>query len=123
LRAPVHIDDLANVAVSFASTNGGSGKVIHVPGGEVLDYREMVHRVAQACNAPVWTPQVHVPAWLVLPLAKFPSLRFARLAAAAHRMQEDLIVPDDVAGLGIPRRSFRPDMRCLGLDSVQRDHA
>lgn len=122
LRAPIHVDDLADVAVAVASTNSGSGEVIHVPGGEVLNYREMIHRIAQACNAPVWTPQFHVPSAMVLRLAKFLPLGVAKLAAAAHRMEEDLNVPDDVSALGISRRGFHPDMRCLGLDSMQREH-
>jgi len=123
LRAPVHIDDLAKVALLVASTNHCCGEVVHVPGGEVLDYREMVHRIAHACDASVWTPQVRIPAALVLGLAKFLPVGLAKLAAAAHRMEEDLVVPDDVAKLGITRRGFHPDMRCLGLDNMHEEHA
>jgi nucleoside-diphosphate-sugar epimerase len=123
LRAPIHIDDLANVAVFVASTNQCSGRIVHVPGGEVLDYREMVHRIAQVCDASVWTPQVPVPAALVLGLAKFLPVGLAKLAAAAQRMEEDLVVPDDVVELGITRRGFRPDMRCLGSGNLRREHA
>jgi nucleoside-diphosphate-sugar epimerase len=123
LRAPVHIDDLADVAVAVASTNSGAGEVIHVPGGEVLNYREMVHRIAWACNSSVWTPQVPVPLAMILTLAKFLPLGVAKLAAAAHRMEEDLDVPDNVLALGIPRRSFHPDMRSLGLDNMQEARA
>jgi len=123
LRAPVHIDDLAKVTLLVASTNQFCGEVVHVPGGEVLDYREMVHRIAHACGAPVWTPQVRIPAALVLGLANFLPVGLSKLAAAAHRMEEDLVVPDDVATLGIARRGFHPDMRCLGLDNLREEHA
>jgi hypothetical protein len=36
-------------------------------------------------------------------------------------MEEDLDVPDEVLALGIPRRSFHPDIRCLGLDSRRKE--
>jgi len=123
LRAPVHIDDLAEVALFVANTNHAAGEVIHVPGGEVLDYREMLHRIAQASNSSVWTPQIRVPLALVVALAKFLPLGLAKIAAAAQRMEEDLDVPDDIASLGVPRRSFHPDMRCLGLDGMRREQA
>jgi hypothetical protein len=57
-----------------------------------------------------------------LGFANLLPLRLAKLAAAAHRMEEDLNVPDDVAALGLPRRSFSPDVRCLGLAGTRRKH-
>jgi len=115
LRAPIHVEDLAGVAMSVASDNRGASEVIHVQGGEVLDYRAMVHRIAQACGCKVWTPQIPIPSSLVALLAKHLPYRLARLAAAADRMGADLTVPDDVETLGIPRRAFHPDRKSVGL--------
>ncbi len=123
LRAPVHVSDLADVALAIAGSSHGAGAVIHVQGGEVLDYREMVHRIAHACGSAVWTPRIPLPTSLVVALAKHIPVQFAKLAAAAHRMEEDLNVPDDLAALGVSRRTFRPDRKAVGSDRTSRGHS
>jgi nucleoside-diphosphate-sugar epimerase len=116
LRAPIHVEDLADIAIALASADRGAGVITHVQGGEVLDYRTLVHRIAQACGSTVWTPQIPIPSSLVASLAKCLPCRLARLAAAIHRMEEDLTVPDDVASVGVSRRGFHPDRKSVGLD-------
>ncbi len=113
LRAPVHVDDLAQVALAAAAASPISNPV-HVPGGERLTFREVVRRIAIAAN----TRYIEIP---------MPSLPFAlggrylthvgRLGgslAACVRMSQDLTVPDDAAMFGVHRRGFYPDAKAIG---------
>ena len=113
LRAPVHVDDLAQVALAAAATSPISNPV-HVPGGERLTFREVVRRIAIAANI----------RYIEIPM---PSLPFAlggrylahvgRLGgslAACVRMSQDLTVPDDAAMFGVHRRGFYPDAKAIG---------
>jgi nucleoside-diphosphate-sugar epimerase len=113
LRAPVHVDDLAQVALAAAAASPMSNPV-HVPGGERLTFREVVRRIAIAANI----------RYIEIPM---PSLPFAlggrylanvgRLGgslAACVRMSQDLTVPDDAALFGVHRRGFYPDAKAIG---------
>jgi nucleoside-diphosphate-sugar epimerase len=113
LRAPVHVDDLAQVALAAAAASPMSNPV-HVPGGERLTFREVVRRIAIAANI----------RYIEIPM---PSLPFAlggrylanvgRLGgslAACVRMSQDLTVPDDAALFGVHRRAFCPDAKAIG---------
>ncbi len=113
LRAPVHVDDLAAVVLAAAMAPAPPAPV-HVPGGEVLRYCDMVERIAEAAG--VRFVRVPVP---VAPFALGGALlsRFGRagwLLAVCARMTEDLTVPDDAARYGVPRRGFQPDAVAVG---------
>jgi uncharacterized protein YbjT (DUF2867 family) len=113
LRAPVHVDDLAQVAVAAAAAHPISNPV-HVPGGERLTFREVVQRIAFAANV----------RYTEIPMPSFPFAfggryltnagRIGGSLAACVRMSEDLTVPDDAAMFGISRRGFCPDLKALG---------
>lgn len=113
LRAPVHVDDLAQVALAAAAAIPMPNPV-HVPGGERLTFREVVRRIAIAASI----------RYIEIPM---PSLPFAlggrylahvgRLGgslAACVRMSQDLTVPDDAAMFGVHRRGFYPDEKAIG---------
>jgi nucleoside-diphosphate-sugar epimerase len=118
LRAPIHVDDLAAVVVRVAMSEVGAGEALHVPGAEVLEYREMLSRIAESCGVSAALPKFpEFPSWITLLAARLPPSA-TRMLAAASRMNEDLTVPDDVASLGVPRRMFRPDRRAVGLDTI-----
>jgi nucleoside-diphosphate-sugar epimerase len=112
LRQPVHVDDLAAVAMACLDAPVAAGQAYAVPGGETLAYREMVARVlASLPSRPrLWT----------LPPALFRTLLApARLAgvaagfndAALARMREDLVFDAAPAArdLGYAPRAFAPD--------------
>ena len=113
MRAPVHVDDLARVALAAAHV-APNAKPVHVPGGECLTFREMVRRIAVAANI----------RYTEIPMPLFPftlgGRAFANVGrigwslAACARMTEDLTVPDDAAIYGVTRRGFYPDNRALG---------
>ena len=115
LRAPVHVDDLAQVAVAAVAANPISNP-IHVPGGERLTFREVVRRIAIAANI----------RYMEIPMPSFPFAlggrylanvgRLGGSLAACVRMSQDLTVPDDAAVFGIARRCFYPDNRALGVE-------
>ncbi len=115
LRAPVHVDDLAKVIVQVLEDASDVAPVMHVPGGEVLSYREMAARIAAACQVPfVPLPLPAVPILAIRAASKF-SRSAAHVLAAAARTAEDLVVADDAESLGVERRAFRPDRRAVGL--------
>ena len=115
LRAPVHVDDLAQVAVAAVVANPISNP-IHVPGGERLTFREVVRRIAIAAKI----------RYIEIPMPSLPFAlggrhldnisRLGRSLAACVRMSQDLTVPDDAAVFGIARRCFYPDDRALGRE-------
>lgn len=115
LRAPVHVDDLATVIVRLIEGAPGGAPVMHVPGGEVLSYREMASRIAAACQVPfIPLPLPVVPIAAIRAAARL-SPSAAHVLAAAARTAEDLVVADDAAPLGVERRAFLPDRRAVGL--------
>jgi nucleoside-diphosphate-sugar epimerase len=113
LRAPVHVDDLAQVAVTAAAASRILSPV-HVPGGERLTFREVVRRIASAAN--IRYMEIAMPSF---PFA-FGGRHLANVGrlggslAACVRMSQDLTVPDDAAVFGVHRRGFYPDARALG---------
>jgi nucleoside-diphosphate-sugar epimerase len=113
LRAPVHVDDLAQVAVAAASVSPIVNPV-HVPGGERLTFREVVRRIASAAH--IRYMEIPMPS---LPFA-FGGRHLANVGrlggslAACVRMSQDLTVPDDAAVFSVHRRGFYPDARALG---------
>ena len=117
LRSPVHVDDLAQVAVAAVAANQISNPV-YVLGGEQLTVREVVRRIAIAANI----------RYMQIPMASLPFAlggrhldnigRLCRSLAACVRISQDLNVPDDAAIFGVPRRLFYPDALALGITSM-----
>lgn len=112
LRQPVHVEDLAAAAYAVIDAPAAYGQAFALPGGEALDYREMVARTL-ACLAPR-------PRLLVLPGALFDAALWAahrsgRLhglpPGAVARMREDLVfdAAPARAAFGYAPRPFHPD--------------
>jgi nucleoside-diphosphate-sugar epimerase len=115
LRAPIHVDDLAAIVFRTAASNFGSGRLLNVPGSDLLEFRDMVRRVADATGRQVAIlTGPPVPPILNHLASAMPS-SVERILAAYARTERDLSVPDDVSELGVSRRSFRPCIRSLGL--------
>jgi nucleoside-diphosphate-sugar epimerase len=111
LRAPVHADDIARLAVECVISGARSEGTWLIAGGETLAYPDMIRRIAAAAGR---QPRlVRVPAW-TMKLA----LRAARLLgrlddiapAMIDRQRMDLVVDDTPAReqLGWNPRPFRP---------------
>ena len=67
LRSPVHVDDLAQVAVAAMAANPILNP-IHDPGGERLTFREVVRRIAIGANI----------RYIEIPMTSFPFFLGAR---------------------------------------------
>jgi len=52
-RQPVHVDDLAQAAVSILEKPVTYGKIYNLGGGEIVTYREMVERIFGVCRSKV----------------------------------------------------------------------
>jgi nucleoside-diphosphate-sugar epimerase len=111
LRAPVHADDLARLAVECVISGSRSAGNWLLAGGETLAYSDMIRRVAgsqgrsvRLLRAPVWLLKTGVRA----------AHRFGRLRdikpAMVERQTMDLVVDDTPARehLGWNPRAFRP---------------
>lgn len=115
LRAPIHVDDLAAVTVHLLVASPPARSIYHAPGPDEIQYHEMVTRIGHACGVSPWLPPVPaVPSTVARFLSHLPE-SIARFVAAASRASEDLIVPDDICDLDVPRRPFRPDARAVGM--------
>ncbi|RFF29047.1 nucleoside-diphosphate sugar epimerase [Wenzhouxiangella sediminis] len=111
LRAPVHADDLARLAVECVISGPRSAGTWLLAGGETLTYPDMLKRVAAAEGRHVRL--LRLPAWLMK-----PAVRAAHLAgrmtdikpAMIERQGMDLVVDDTPAReqLGWDPRPFRP---------------
>jgi len=111
LRAPVHADDLARLAVECVISGPRSAGIWLLGGGETLDYPDMIRRVAAAEGRSIRLLQL--PTWLMK-----PAVRAAHLAgrmtdikpAMIERQAMDLVVDDTPAReqLGWNPRPFRP---------------
>jgi len=111
LRAPVHADDLARLAVECVISGQRSAGTWLLAGGETLIYPDMVRRVGAAEGRRVRF--LRLPVWLMK-----PAIRAAHLAGRMHdikpamieRQAMDLVVDDTPAReqLGWNPRPFRP---------------
>lgn len=116
LRQPVHADDLAELALRALALDQRSFGTWLLGGGETLDYRAMLRRIASAQGRR--TRILGVPAGL-LKLGLACAHAFGRLRDVRPVMLErqalDLVVDDQPARecLGWNPRPFRPEA-CLG---------
>lgn len=111
LRAPVHADDLARLAVECVIAGRKSAGRWLLAGGETLAYGDMIRRVAASEGRSARL--LRLPAWLLK-----PAVRAAHLAgrmtdirpAMIERQAMDLVVDDTPAReqLGWNPRPFRP---------------
>jgi nucleoside-diphosphate-sugar epimerase len=112
LRQPVHADDLAQAAITAAERAVCAGKVYNLPGGETLDYREMVGRIFDGLGqrrlivpVPGWVWRVVVPA--LSPL--LPGISGAIVARMAKDMTFDAAAAR--ADIGWQPRAFHPNFQ------------
>lgn len=124
LRQPVHVDDLADAAISCTDVAATSGRDYALPGGETLPYREMVARLLAVLSPP--------PRLMELPSPLFAltvsGLRLLGGAggftrAAMLRLHEDLVfdaVPAQT-DFGYAPRGFKPDAAMFGLAAFSAD--
>lgn len=111
LRQPVHVEDLADAAMACLHHERSIGRSYDLPGGETLNYIDMVRRVLAGIE-PV--PRLHL-----LPLPVFSALLWlARISgkvsgfnnAMLARMQQDLVFDSQPAreDFGYAPRDFQP---------------
>lgn len=111
LRQPVHVRDLADAAFRCLDAEASFGRAYALPGGETLEYREMVSRVLQTMTPPTKLHEVPSPffnALLALAHAAGYALDFNEAAVA--RMRSDLVFDANDAGrdFGYAPRGFQP---------------
>ena len=110
-RQPVHADDLAAAMQACAGRADLAGRILTLPGGETVAYREMVQRQLDASvpGRRVWP----VPGALLKPLLAIASIlssRARRIAAQLARAERDVVFPcDDWRELQLTPRAFRPE--------------
>lgn len=120
-RQPVHVDDLAHVALAVVDAPATHGKAYALPGGETLAYRDMVTRTLAALDPPAKLWEVPMPVFrAALWLARKAGLMRGLTDDAVARMREDLIFDASSASrdFGYSPRSFELDARAVGRQST-----
>lgn len=117
-RQPVHVEDLALAAMGVLDNPACAGRSYDLPGGEILDYRQMVQRVLAAL--PRRTPLVVAPDWLFTAVLRLAWRRghLRSFNAATHaRLEQDLVFDAGPAhrDFGWSPRGFAPTAAELGL--------
>lgn len=86
LRQPVHVDDLAEAAVSIVDNKATFGKIYTLAGAQTLGYATMVERIFKGLNR---QPRiVHLPVVLYRMLLRLRGGEYSM--GAANRMNQDL---------------------------------
>lgn len=114
LRQPVHVDDLAAAAVDCINAPAAFGGGFDLPGGETLEYREMVRRVLRALEPPARLLELPLPVFeLALRLAQARGVATSFGDAAVERMRRDLVFDPTpaAAAFGYAPRLFAPTAR------------
>jgi nucleoside-diphosphate-sugar epimerase len=125
LRQPVHVDDLAAAAFAAIASRASFGQTYALPGGETLNYREMVSRVLAVLDPVPTLIELPSPLFNVaLAMAKLTGRGTGLGEAAVQRMRSDLIFDAVPAqrDLGYAPREFRPTAKMFeprdeGVDS------
>jgi nucleoside-diphosphate-sugar epimerase len=112
LRQPVHADDLARAALSAVDNPAARDTDFDLPGGETLNYREMVERIFEALNR---RPAILPLPEPVLAAAVGAANRLGLLgvtAEAVRRINRDLTFDGAPAGarLDFAPRGFAPEL-------------
>jgi nucleoside-diphosphate-sugar epimerase len=113
LRQPVHADDLATAAAKVVTIHPAVKGTYNVAGGEVLPFREMVSRVADANREVARFVSIPLPLarTTLRPLSPLPRFRGIPLGAL-ERMSKDLVfdISDARIDFGYAPRPFEPPM-------------
>ncbi len=117
LRAPVHVDDLAEAALAVLDVPATFGQAYALPGGERLTYREMVVRTLAAMSPPARLLELPPPLFGgLVRAAQSVGVARALTGAAVSRMRQDLVF--DLApaqrDFGYAPRGFAPTAAMLG---------
>ena len=121
-RQPEHVQDLAQAVMAVLASPGRAGRAYDLPGGETLEYRQMVRRVLDAL--PRRARLLVVPDG-VFSLMLRVAWRLGRLrgfsAATRERMGQDLVFDAGPAreDLGWAPRGFAPTAAELGVAGAQ----
>ena len=120
-RQPVHVDDLADAALTVVDAPATHGQAYALPGGETLVYREMVARTLAALDPPVKLWQVPMPVFgVALSLARAAGVMRGLTDDAVARMREDLVFDAAPAGrdFGYAPRPFELDAKAVGRQGI-----
>lgn len=112
LRQPVHVEDLADAACKAVDQSSTHGHVYALPGGEALEYREMIRRTLATLHPSIRLLEVPAPLFRVAVavahgLGRLQAFNTATLA----RMREDLVFDSAPActDFGYAPRPFHPE--------------
>lgn len=111
LRQPVHVDDLAQAALDCVGARAAHGGAYALPGGETLQYRDMVARVLATLQPRPRLVELPSPLFTAALLAAHLTGRGTGLGeAAVRRMRSDLIFDLGPAerDFGYAPRDFHP---------------
>ncbi|HET7126674.1 MAG TPA: NAD-dependent epimerase/dehydratase family protein [Lysobacter sp.] len=111
LRQPVHVDDLADAALTVAKAERLSQSAYDLPGGETLSYPDMVGRVLACLDPPAKLIELPSPLFKsLLVLARMGGRAQEFGDAALARMREDLVFEAGPArrDFGYAPRTFAP---------------
>jgi nucleoside-diphosphate-sugar epimerase len=112
LRQPVHVDDLAGAAVDCIAATAARDRAFDLPGGETLQYREMVRRVLRVLEPPAHLVELPLPVFeFALRMARSRGIATGFGDAAVERMRRDLVFDAAPAreAFGYVPRAFAPD--------------
>ncbi|MEL1262792.1 NAD-dependent epimerase/dehydratase family protein [Pseudoxanthomonas putridarboris] len=125
LRQPVHVEDLAAAALAVVDVPATHGRAYALPGGETLEYREMVARTLAALTPPARLIEAPAPLFRgALALARLTGRMQGLSDAAIARMRQDLAFDATPAAtdFGYAPRVFAPDARALGRKATPPDN-
>ena len=112
LRQPVHVEDLADAACKAVDRSSTHGHVYALPGGETLEYREMIRRTLATLHPSIRLFEVPAPMFrtavtVARGLGRLQGFNPATLA----RMREDLVFDSAPArtDFDYAPRIFRPE--------------
>ena len=110
-RQPIHADDVAHAMTAALNAPGSRNRLLDLPGGETLTYRDMVREVFRSLG------RRPILIYMPLGLARFAFRAWRALtgtqysAASLERMNASLTLDQDPVRevLGITCRPFRPE--------------
>ncbi|WP_240318554.1 nucleoside-diphosphate sugar epimerase [Lysobacter sp. TY2-98] len=111
LRQPVHVGDLAAAVVDCIGATGAFDQAFDLPGGETLQYREMVRRVLRVLEPPAHLLELPLPVFeMAVRIAQSRGIATGFGDAAIERMRRDLVFDATPArdAFGYAPRAFAP---------------
>ena len=114
LRQPVHVDDLATAAILASESANTLSKTYNLGGAEMLSFRDMIKRIAQANNCTVRFVSIPLPIarTALLLLSPLPQFRGIPLGSL-ERMSRNLIfnITEATEDFNFSPRGFCPSPR------------